>query len=493
MPRVKRPKIYLNLRIEKPKIKLSRRASDIVAAIYWDINNLCFLQGVMWQNNDMRYLPYYQSQCDEARNLVRMAVDYKMNALSPAEKQVREVRNIARFVHNVGWRVLAICAYTEAFRRACLLEMDRDLWKKLIALTQDNSESLVFFARTRNLDWRGLLLRYSNHPINELTQHLTWFNNKRIGREHPHHFVRTMGGVLRRPTYQGRLQENIEECIFDPEGWIRDGQYMEDPSVREEEHGDCKICGSSERCKCSPGSLVAGLVELVEYPGKGVGVRALANFKKGELLAEYVGDIVRAECGDDTYGLYLQDIPSEKVTASISSQLKGNWTRFINHSCNPSTEFATRTIGNRLRMTVEALRDISIFEEITIHYGEGYWLNADRDCVCGEVDCVSVKKARKAARAAKARERAEKARTEKAEKAKAKEEKAKKRKEAKEAKEAKNAKNAKHAKNAKDAKEARGGMRAKPKGDNGRQANGNPVRRSARNQTRERTYYGRYR
>ncbi|KAK1147314.1 hypothetical protein N8T08_001391 [Aspergillus melleus] len=389
-PRVlKKPKIFLNLKLDERKIQPSRRGTEIIAAIYWDINNICLIQGLVSKNsNDQNQLAFYRSQHNEAQKLVRMAVDYKLNALSPAEKEVREVRNIARFARNFGWRTLAICAWAEAFRRACLEEMDPAVWKKLLVLIRENSESVVYFARLRNLDWRGLLLRYSNHPIPELRKHLKWVY-KWIGKDHPHHFVRTISGGLRRPSYKRRLQEHMDECLFDPANWAADGQEVEDPTLRQERHGDCALCGSSELCGCKPGRLVAGMIELVEYPAKGTGIRALTNFKKGELLAEYVGEIQPGDHDDVVYGLYLQtEADGEPVLASISSQFKGNWTRFINHSCNPSTEFEYRTIGNRVRMTVEALRDIPIFEELTISYGEWYWPSLDRWCQCGEPNCM---------------------------------------------------------------------------------------------------------
>ncbi|KAI9039388.1 SET domain protein [Aspergillus affinis] len=382
-----KPKIYHSLKFEKPKIKPSQRATEIIAAIYWDINNVCVMQDFMVKNQKQQH-PEFMTQYHEAQKVVRMAVDFKLNALSPEEKKVREVRNIAKFCHNFGWRTLAICAWAEGFRRACLEETNPRVWKKLLNLIRENSESLVFFARLRNLDWSGLLLRYSNHhPIPKIRKNLEWFY-KRIGKDHPHHIMRTISGGLRTKRHNQRKQEHMDECTFDPADWVIDGQQVEDPTIRQARHGDCALCGSSELCECKPGLQVAGLVELVEYPVKYAGIRALTNFKKGEILAEYVGEIKPEDYDDGTYGLSLQtDADGDVVLASISSQFKGNWTRFINHSCDPNTEFEFRSIGNRVRMTVEARRDISIFEELTIGYGDWYW--ETKECKCGEPNCMS--------------------------------------------------------------------------------------------------------
>lgn len=73
--------------------------------------------------------------------------------------------------------------------------------------------------------------------------------------------------------------------------------------------------------------------------------------------------------------------------ALISAKRYGNWTRFINHSCDSSTVFRLRTIGGRERVMVEAVRDIDVFEEVSVDYGAKYWGNG-RFCECGLEGCA---------------------------------------------------------------------------------------------------------
>lgn len=50
-------------------------------------------------------------------------------------------------------------------------------------------------------------------------------------------------------------------------------------------------------------------------------------------------------------------------------------------------------MGGRYRVVVQSVRDIEVFEEITIHYGFGYW--TDKKCECGVEGCYEeVKKGR---------------------------------------------------------------------------------------------------
>lgn len=70
---------------------------------------------------------------------------------------------------------------------------------------------------------------------------------------------------------------------------------------------------------------------------------------------------------------------------TISAKRFGNWTRFINHSCNASTKFVGIIIGSRHRIMVKAIRDIDMFEELTVDYGSECW--KERYCECGESCC----------------------------------------------------------------------------------------------------------
>jgi SET domain-containing protein len=84
-------------------------------------------------------------------------------------------------------------------------------------------------------------------------------------------------------------------------------------------------------------------------------------------------------------------VPHFEKEVTIDAQVRGNWTRFISHSCIPNTIFATRRVG-QMRMI---FKDIAVGEEVTIHYGQSYF--DVRTCHCGTPNCLEVAKAMKKA------------------------------------------------------------------------------------------------
>ncbi|KAF7717805.1 SET domain-containing protein [Penicillium ucsense] len=159
----------------------------------------------------------------------------------------------------------------------------------------------------------------------------------------------------------------------------------------------CYRCGSTDSCTCRAGSMAGDLIELVEYPIKGTGVRALANFLAGTIMGEYVGEAIplRRKCNDNiyalsqtgVYGMEQMDQVDIKHIGITSSAHLGNWTRYINHHCEPNCTFVSVLVGDRITTVVQAVRDIAIFEEITLHYGEQYWNS--RHCLCGSSKCCN--------------------------------------------------------------------------------------------------------
>lgn len=265
------------------------------------------------------------------------------------------------------------------------------MWDGIVGQIDTNRLSIELFARTRNLEWRGPLLKHVRHSLPELQREFAPY--RKLCGEHSHHFVRTMEGAIRQPIYEGYPQVHINKCIFDPKDWKgeedENGQIL-NPTIRYSDDGDCDLCGSEETCSCAPISLSGQLVELIDYPSKGVGVRALANFTKGSILDEFVGVIYPPDYEDWVYSasIYCRKQAGQEEIATISPKRYGNWTRFLNHSCEPSCVFRELVIGDRIILAVEAVRDIYILEEITVHYGDSYWTGG-RKCQCGAPNCSS--------------------------------------------------------------------------------------------------------
>ena len=165
-------------------------------------------------------------------------------------------------------------------------------------------------------------------------------------------------------------------------------------------------------------------VELRLTDGRGIGVFTKHKFRRGDVLGWYSGELKPLKhCG---YGDYLMEMdigtwPPDRESESdadsesdcdeeeeeeeeeenvcpkvfIDAQKKGNWTRFINHSCKPHAYFMMRRVGGVNIMTVEAGCDVAAGKELTVSYGSQYYgPDTDKVCCCGSSNCVGRKRQR---------------------------------------------------------------------------------------------------
>ena len=79
---------------------------------------------------------------------------------------------------------------------------------------------------------------------------------------------------------------------------------------------------------------------------------------------------------------------NEYVAYVCDSALAGNWTRYINHSCDPNTEFVTVNIGMRTTPLIKTTRNIEFGEDITVNYGPDFLANLKIACRCGLSTCL---------------------------------------------------------------------------------------------------------
>lgn len=111
------------------------------------------------------------------------------------------------FIREFRWKMFAICAFAEAFRRA-YRQNNTESWRELMQTMEDNRRSIEIFARVRSLEWRGQLLKYTNHDMPFLRQALEPKVN--LTNEHPRLLVHSTDGQLRRPMANGKLQSHAE-------------------------------------------------------------------------------------------------------------------------------------------------------------------------------------------------------------------------------------------------------------------------------------------
>lgn len=383
--------------------QVSKLVSDILASIYYDINYVCILRGNVRLDPTAETVAQYRLQFRESSDLLDRVVGRFINRDTDTNLHDGSgpkfyfdprgtIRRLEEFVTIFGWKMLTICMTAEGFRRACREIRHSVIWAEFLEKMRENQWSIEVFARSRNLDWRGQLLKYAHlELIPELDSELRPV--RKMWGQHPHHVVQTLDKKVRRPMFEGTPQAHIDESVFDPRNWEEDGR-LEDPTTRIPHDGDCDLCGSKDICDCVLDFSAGSLIELVDRPLTGTGVRALTSFKKGDILGQFVGELHHPDYdGDHVYSLmHASKTDPEYFLAIISPRKYGNWTRYIAHSCRASTKFNYRTVGRRTVMTVEARRDIAPFEDLTINYGSDYW--AHRECMCGEANCVSRQRSR---------------------------------------------------------------------------------------------------
>lgn len=116
-------------------------------------------------------------------------------------------------------------------------------------------------------------------------------------------------------------------------------------------------------------------------PRKGWGLAILNNVKKGDVLQEYVGEVVsKRELDsrqDKSYAFFLGK------GWFVDSRLKGNETRFVNHCCEPNCRFESWKVNGYTRLAFCAARDIKAGEFLSCDYR---W-DTSKGCQCDSPNC----------------------------------------------------------------------------------------------------------
>ncbi len=112
-----------------------------------------------------------------------------------------------------------------------------------------------------------------------------------------------------------------------------------------------------------------GLAEL--------GLFAEENIKKGDLIIQYIGEVLTNEEADklvnNRYLFYIEK------DYNLNGATTKNIARYANHSCNPNAE---SEIKNK-KVFLRAIKDIEKGEEITFDYGEEYF----KEYLLGKCNC----------------------------------------------------------------------------------------------------------
>ena len=115
-------------------------------------------------------------------------------------------------------------------------------------------------------------------------------------------------------------------------------------------------------------------VEVRRAGAKGFGLFTTEDVKEGDFVIEYIGEVLEeeeylrrkdqyAQCGQRHY--YFMNIGNGEV---IDAARKGNFGRFINHSCDPNCETQKWMVRGELTIGLFAVRDVPANTELTFDY-----------------------------------------------------------------------------------------------------------------------------
>ncbi|KAK4152169.1 histone-lysine N-methyltransferase [Chaetomidium leptoderma] len=256
-------------------------------------------------------------------------------------------------------------------------------------------------ADTLHPTWRQLLVVVGESPEPRFTGH-------------PHDWVVSPCGsdpVPLRSTYLSRDPlfsfQHLDESILDASVWGDDDPRWVPPppagatACPKKTAFTCHSCGQAQSefpkqnaCYCFPPLFGAQKRAAVQAPvqvfrtsnGRNNGLQALAPFDRGTAIGEFVGLV--------TSGLQDVDVMSSSSTRAgggnrtyqIWQGRQGNFTRFVNHSCNPNAQFQS-IVWMGLERTVLVSKGISAGQEITVDYSDSYWRGLAKKCLCSESCC----------------------------------------------------------------------------------------------------------
>nr|XP_048312392.1 histone-lysine N-methyltransferase NSD3 isoform X2 [Myodes glareolus] len=144
-----------------------------------------------------------------------------------------------------------------------------------------------------------------------------------------------------------------------------------------------QVCPAGVRCQnqCFTKRLYPE-AEVIRTERRGWGLRTMRSIKKGEFVNEYVGEVIDEE--ECRLRIKRAHENSDRI---IDAGPKGNYSRFMNHSCNPNCETQKWTVNGDVRVGLFALCDIPAGMELTFNYNLDCLGNGRTVCHCGSDNC----------------------------------------------------------------------------------------------------------
>ncbi|XP_005878229.1 PREDICTED: histone-lysine N-methyltransferase, H3 lysine-36 and H4 lysine-20 specific [Myotis brandtii] len=154
------------------------------------------------------------------------------------------------------------------------------------------------------------------------------------------------------------------------------------------------VCPAGERCQnqCFVKRQYTE-VEIFRTLERGWGLRAKTDIQKGEFVSEYVGELIDdVECRarirqaqeHGVTNFYMLTLDRDRV---IDAGPRGNYTRFMNHCCDPNCETQKWSVKGDTRVGLFALCDIKAGTELTFNYNLQSLGSGKTICRCGAPNC----------------------------------------------------------------------------------------------------------
>lgn len=308
-------------------------------------------------------------------------------------------RKLGTLVKNLGWHLFSYLALAPGFQDAVGLLKDKHLEELLITLGL-NEASFIIFCKVRGIHFNTRLLTdismYEEHgqvmPYGDLSDPFPFI----VKNSDVHRYIVPSEGREVKLNTKPRISENTFNAMNwfaapEPTRWPHGIPFPSDPSLRRI-GSECWLCQSPFHCACYPEQEHKEplLVELRNYGNKGNGIRALQSIPKDTILGEYVGTFVPLTATHDPMYFIGFDAATKyeepRNVAIVDAKEVGNWTRFINHSCNANSRYILVAVGKKLRVLVQSVRRIRLYEEVTADYGDEYF-SGGLLCHCGYSHC----------------------------------------------------------------------------------------------------------
>lgn len=152
-----------------------------------------------------------------------------------------------------------------------------------------------------------------------------------------------------------------------------------------------KACHCSETCNNRP-FRKEKKIKIVKTEFCGWGVEAAEPINKGEFIIEYIGEVIDdALCEQRLWDMKYRGVQNFYMCEirkdfTIDATFKGNFSRFLNHSCDPNCMLEKWQVEGETRVGVFAARSIKAGEPLTYDY-RFVQFGPEVKCYCGASSC----------------------------------------------------------------------------------------------------------